>query len=120
MERIVSHCGIICSDCPTFNATKKNDDVERKRVADLWTKEYGRTFKIEDINCDGCLTKGTRVFTYCNICEIRNCGQKRNVRNCAYCKDYKCEKLAKLHSQAPKLEETLEEIRRYISRDNKH
>jgi len=115
MEKVVAYCGITCSDCPTFIATRKDDDVERKRVADLWTKEYGHEFKMGDINCDGCLTRGTRVFNYCNVCEIRKCGQQRNVRNCAYCDDYKCEKLSKLHEQAPKAKETLDGIRKSVS-----
>ena len=112
MEKVVAYCGITCSDCPTFIATRKNDNAERKRVADLWTKEYGREFKSEDINCNGCPTRGVQVFSYCNMCEIRKCGQERNVENCAYCTDYKCEKLSKLHEQAPKARETLDSIRK--------
>jgi len=111
MDGIVACCGITCSDCPAFNATRKDDDAERKKVADLWTKEYGRAFKIEDINCYGCLSRGPRVFNYCNMCEIRKCGRERNVSNCAYCDEYKCEKLAKLHEQAPKAKDTLDKIR---------
>ena len=120
MEKVIACCGITCSDCPTYSATKMNDDAERKRVAELWTKEYGHAFKPEDINCDGCLTRGTRVFNYCNICEIRKCGQEKNVKNCAYCDGYKCEKLSKLHAQAPKAKETLEEIRRSVNKKAKH
>lgn len=67
MDRIISYCGITCSDCPTYKATRMNDDAERKRVAELWTKQYGHPFKAEDINCDGCLTKGTRVFNYTRV-----------------------------------------------------
>jgi len=96
MDRIVAYCGIICSDCPTFKATKMDDDAERRRVAKLWTEQYGKGFKMEDIDCDGCLTRGRRVFSYCNICEIRKCGRERNVENCAYCEDYACDKLSKL------------------------
>lgn len=64
MEKIMAYCGITCSDCPTFMATKMNDDAERKRVAELGTKEYGHPFKtknspraIEDIVIE---TKGLR------------------------------------------------------------
>jgi hypothetical protein len=112
MERIIAYCGLNCSDCPTFKATKANDNAERKRVAELWTKEYGRPFKAEDINCNGCLSRGSRVFNYCNVCEIRKCGQQREVENCAYCNDYKCLTLSKMHEQAPKAKSNLEEIHR--------
>jgi hypothetical protein len=120
MEKVIAYCGIMCSDCPTYSATMMDDDAERKRVAELWTKEYGHAFKLEDINCDGCLARGTRVFNYCNICEIRKCGQEKNVKNCAYCDIYTCEKLSKLHAQAPKAKETLEEIRRSVNKKAKH
>ena len=119
MENIIAHCGIVRSDCPTFKATKMNSDVERKRVAELWTKQYGRPFKPEDINCDGCLTTGTRVFSYAGICEIRKCAQKRNLKNCAYCDDYKCEKISKLHEQAPKAKETLDTVRNNLKKNKK-
>ncbi len=111
MDRIVAYCGIICSDCPTFKATKMDDDAERGRVAKLWTKQYGKEFKMEDINCDGCLTRGQRVFSYCNICEIRKCGRERNVENCAYCEDYACEKLSKFFDESKPAKEVLDEIR---------
>jgi hypothetical protein len=116
MDKIIAYCGIICSDCPTFIATKMNNDAERKRVAELWTKEYGQAFKPEDINCDGCLTKGTPVINYTKICEIRKCGQQRNVKNCAYCDDYKCEKISKLHAQAPTAKEALDQTRRNLGK----
>jgi len=119
MEKMISFCGITCTECPTFIATKKNDDTERKKVAELWTKEYGRPFKIEDINCEGCLSNGNRVFAYCNICEIRKCGREKNLRNCAYCDEYKCERLTKLHEQAPKLKKTLDSVRKDLQRQKK-
>ena len=111
MDRIVAYCGIICSDCPTFKATKMDDDAERRRVAKLWTKQYGKEFKMEDINCDGCLTRGQRVFSYCNICEIRKCAREKNVENCAYCEDYACKKLSKLFDEFKPAKEVLDEIR---------
>jgi len=101
-------------------ATKANDDVERKRVAELWTTQYGHPFKLEDINCDGCLSRGKRVFGYTGICEIRKCAQGRSLKNCAYCDEYSCEKLSKLHAQAPQLKETLDKVRTSLDRDIKH
>lgn len=111
MGRIVAHCGIICSDCPTFIATKNDDDAERRRVAELWTKQYDKEYKKEDINCDGCLTVGPRIFDYCKVCEIRKCAGERNVENCAHCEDYACEKLSKLFNEYKPAKEVLDEIR---------
>jgi hypothetical protein len=34
MEQI-SFCGMACNECPAFSATQKNDDDERKKVAEI-------------------------------------------------------------------------------------
>jgi hypothetical protein len=112
MEKLIGRCGIICSDCPVFMATRMNDDAERRRVAEVFTKQYGREHKLEDINCDGCLSDGPRIFSYCNVCEIRKCGKKKGISNCASCVDYPCGNLSKLFAGYLKAKETLDEIRR--------
>lgn len=112
MEKIIGYCGIICSDCPVLIATRKNDDAERKRVAEIFTRQYGKEYKPEDINCDGCLRDSSRVFSYCNVCEIRKCGKEKNVVNCASCAGYPCERLSKLFAEYSKAKETLDEVRR--------
>ncbi len=112
MEKMVGCCGIICSDCPVLIATRKNDDAERQRVAEIFTKQYGKEYKPEDINCDGCLSDSQRIFSYCNACEIRKCAKEKNVANCGSCADYPCEKLSKLFAEYSKAKETLDEIRR--------
>jgi len=111
MKKIVAYCGIICSDCPTFKATQMDDNNERTRVAKLWTEQYGAEHKIEDINCDGCLSQGPRIYRYCTTCEIRKCGLERSVENCAYCEDYACDKLSKLFAEFKPAKEVLDGIR---------
>lgn len=114
MEKIIGYCGIICSECPVFIATQKNDDAERKHVAEIFTKQYGREYAPKDINCDGCLSQSGRIFSYCNICEIRKCGMIKNFVNCAHCAEYPCEKLSKLFAEYSKAKDTLDEIRSKI------
>ncbi len=115
MKKMVGYCGIICSDCPVLIATQKDDDEERKRVAEIFTRQYGKEYKPEDINCDGCISDGPRIFSYCNVCEIRKCGREKKVKNCAYCSEYPCEKLSGLFSKYSKAKETLDEIRRKLT-----
>jgi len=110
MERIVAYCGLICSDCGAFIATRGNDDEKRREVAEAWSKEYGGDFKPEDINCEGCLTRDGQVFSHCNVCEIRKCGIERGVENCALCVDFSCEKLSRFLQDVPKARKTLEDI----------
>jgi len=110
MEKMIAYCGITCTECKAFIATQENDDTKRREVAEAWSKAMGKEIKPEEINCEGCLTTNGRHINYCNICEIRKCGTKKGVENCAYCIDYKCEKLVKFLKQAPEAEKTLEEI----------
>lgn len=94
-----------------FLAAQKNDDLEREKVADLWSEQFESNIKTEDINCDGCLSADGKLFAHCNTCEIRKCGMERHVQNCAYCSDYFCEKLDKFVRQVTIAKTNLEKIR---------
>jgi len=116
MDKIIAFCGINCTDCDAFLATREDDDAGRRKVAVEWSKEFGHEIKPEEINCDGCLSIDGRHISYCGTCEIRKCGMEKGVENCAYCVDYKCEKLDKFHEQAPKAKERLEEVWQKVSK----
>jgi len=111
MDEIIGICGLVCTDCPAFKATQKDDDEERRRVAEMWTKEFGADIKPEDVNCDGCVIEDGRHFNYCSKCEIRECGGEKGVENCAHCVEYSCGKLGKFFQMAPQAKSKLEEIR---------
>ena len=112
MDKIIAYCGIVCTECPAFQATQKNDDTARKQVAEAWSKQYKMAVKPEDINCDGCIPEGKRHIGYYNICEIRKCAQDKAVLNCAYCDNYACTKLTKFFAMAPHAKASLEKIRK--------
>jgi len=114
MEKMTAFCGIVCTDCEAFIATREDNDAKRREIAKSWSKEFGHEIKPEEINCDGCLNVDERHISYCGTCEIRQCGIEKEVENCAYCIDYKCEKLDKFHEQASKAKKTLEEIRQKL------
>ena len=112
MEKIIGFCGLICSECPAYLATQKDDDNERRKVAEMWSKEFNTNMKPEDINCDGCLVTEGKLFSHCKVCEIRKCGLEKNLKNCAYCEDFACERLSKFFEMAPEAKTTLEKIRK--------
>ncbi|TKJ47939.1 hypothetical protein CEE34_01120 [Candidatus Aerophobetes bacterium Ae_b3a] len=112
MDKMIAFCGIVCTECEAFLATQKDDDNERRKVAELWCKEFKAEIKPEDINCDGCLSENGRLFDHCKVCEIRQCAQEKDIKNCAYCDDYACEKLNKFFDEASEAKITLEEIRK--------
>ena len=111
MEKMIGCCGIVCSECPGFLATQKDDDEERRKVAELWSKQYNSDIKPEDINCDGCFLESGRLINHGKVCEIRKCGQDKNLKNCADCDDYPCEKLNQFFEMAPDAKTNLEGIR---------
>ena len=115
MDKMVAFCGIVCTECLAFLATRKNDNAGRKKVAEMWFKQFNAKIQLEDINYDGCLSTGDKVFGYCKACEIRKCGLEKGVANCAYCEDYGCEKLNKFLGDVPAAKNTLEEIRKSIT-----
>ncbi len=114
MGEMIAFCGLDCNECPALIATQKDSDDERRRVAELWSKQFNANIKPEDINCDGCFSDTGRLFTHCDVCEIRKCGQGKGIKNCAYCDEYACEELNKFFSVAPKAKTNLEETRKVI------
>ena len=114
MDKMVAFCGITCTECPAFLATQKDDDNERKKVAELWSEQFNAEIKPEEVNCDGCLSDNGRLFGHCKVCEIRKCGQEEGIKNCAYCDDYACEKLNSFIDDVPEAKATLEEIRKNL------
>ena len=111
MEKMIAFCGLSCCGCPAFIATQKDDDEERKKVAEMWSEEFKTSLKPEDINCDGCVVDSERLFSHTRVCEIRKCGKEKKVKNCAYCDDYACDKLTKFFKMAPEAKTTLDGIR---------
>ena len=110
MAEMIAFCGGICTKCPAFLATRNDDNEERRKTAELWSKKYDADIKPEQINCDGCQSN-SGAFFYCNICEIRKCGREKGVKNCAYCDDFICEELGKFFAMAPEGKATLDRIR---------
>ena len=109
MEKMIAFCGLICTECPAFLATKDDDNDARRKTAEMWSSQYGLELKPEDINCDGCLSSG-RLWNHCNICEIRKCGQQKGLENCAHCDEYACEKLDNFFKVVPHSKTTLDKI----------
>lgn len=98
MSKMKAYCGLICSDCPTFLATKNDDNEARKKTAALYAELYGFNWKPEEINCDGCLTIGGRRTTYCQNCEIRQCCSKKGEKSCVHCSEHpRCKILKDFH-----------------------
>ena len=108
----VAACGLTCSECPAYIATRKNDDALRAETAKKWSEMFKADIKAADINCDGCTSNSPRLFNYCGVCVIRKCAGEKKVANCAYCPEYSCQKLDEFLAQVPEARKALEEIRK--------
>ena len=114
MEKMISYCGLNCTECPAFLATQNDDDDIRKKTAEQWSKQYNCEMKPEDINCDGCVSASDRHIGHWEECEMRKCGQEKNVKNCAYCDDFACEKLNEFFKAVPDAKTNLKEIKKSL------
>jgi hypothetical protein len=115
MEVMVSFCGIVCTQCPVYLATQADDDNARKEVAELWSKRFGFTMKPEDANCDGCHSKGGKLFGHCQTCNIRQCGMQRKLSTCAACPEYACKQLQDFHALVPYARKKLDKLRMQLN-----
>jgi hypothetical protein len=116
MGEMISYCGLICSTCPIYVATKTADVEEQTRirtgVAKTLEQAYGIYFEASDIaDCDGCRTPGGRLFSACNDCRIRNCAKQKIVENCAHCTDYICKELETFFQKDASAKERLDTLR---------
>ena len=111
MPAMIAVCGLDCSECGAYLATRDDDDEKRAETARKWSELYGVEMKPVDINCTGCVSEGGVHFQHCSVCEIRRCGLGRGVVNCAHCDDYACERLTEFFRMAPECKVSLDRIR---------
>ena len=111
MEKMIAYCGLDCTQCPTFTATRENDDAARETVAKQWSKMFQMNLTAKDINCDGCKSGTGRLFGHCLNCEIKKCAAAKELDNCASCEEYACENLEAFFAFAPHARKSLEKIR---------
>jgi hypothetical protein len=93
MTEMIARCGFKCHQCLAFRENNKNLS-DQIRVAKGWSEYFGLDVPPEKIQCNGCLSDdcGGTDFPDKN-CPIRPCVIKKNLENCASCKDYPCQKL---------------------------
>jgi hypothetical protein len=112
VDRMIAHCGMVCSDCEAYENRHTNDREAMERVAARWRVAFNRPdATADDVICDGCTAQG-RHWVRCAECPIRACAAERGVANCAYCDDYDtCEKLTELIASIPEAKAMLDAIR---------
>ena len=77
MSQLIAYCGLACSECPTFLASRADDDAARARTAAVYAEKFGFDLRPEEIDCDGCKSEGGTLMAYCGACAIRECCRSR-------------------------------------------
>jgi len=114
MEKMIAYCGLICTNCPAYIATQKNDLEALEKLASRWQEELNTSLTAEGCMCDGCLATTDRRIEYCSECKVRACAIEKEVENCAHCGEYVCRELEKWFGTVPEAKITLDRIRKNL------
>ena len=97
MAKMMSACGVLCSDCPAYQANQRGV-LHQQRTASGWLRIYGWNETAEDISCGGCLGPDEELFHGSRNCEARRCCLARGFHSCAECAESECRLLEKAQS----------------------
>jgi len=119
-NEMIAFCGLVCTTCPIHLATIETDEQKKmeikRNIIYILQQQYGQKRNIEEItDCDGCLTEGSRIYISCASCTIRECARHKALINCAYCKDYPCEKLNMVFAMEESARTRLNQIKKDIN-----
>ena len=93
----IAYCGLDCSSCDVYRATAYDDDDLRQEYASKVLEQFKIEVEPANVNCHGCRDARPKSG-YCAWCQVRSCAIDRGYENCAYCPDYACDKLDKVHA----------------------
>lgn len=96
MNDNVAYCGIICTECPLYIATQKNDFEMKKKIQSEYEELYHRPFDLEDIKCYGC--KSDKKFFLSNKCNITPCNKNKGIDTCSQCNNHPCKRIEKFYN----------------------
>lgn len=113
---MLAFCGLKCDTCPIFIATLEEDKTKqyemRKMIAENCFEIYRLSISPEQINdCDGCKLLTGRLFSGCQVCNIRKCAIEKRMEHCAFCDDFACSNLKEVFSREPEAKMRLDAIR---------
>lgn len=111
MQKMIAYCGLDCTECDAYIATKNEDEELKRTTAKRWSKEYGSDIRPEDVNCVGCMeVKGAHIIHW-DRCDILKCCKERDIENCGQCSEFPCEKINSYFEEGLPTKERLENIK---------
>ena len=108
MENMIAYCGLNCEKCDAYLATIHDDQALREKTAKLWAELNQAPILPEHINCEGCRVDGLKTVFCENLCDIRQCAQKKGMKTCGCCPEMEtCRLIGKMISDQPEVLENL-------------
>ncbi|MBI5528397.1 MAG: DUF3795 domain-containing protein [Deltaproteobacteria bacterium] len=105
--KMISRCGLVCTDCPAYKATKAKDEKLAAETAKLWSKLYHADVTVSDVWCNGCIGRGKKCAHYAE-CDIRKCAQRHRTINCGHCARYGCDTITGFFKMVPDAKKVLD------------
>ncbi|MFI4912850.1 MAG: DUF3795 domain-containing protein [Sedimentisphaeraceae bacterium JB056] len=109
-QRMIAYCGLDCSECEAYQATKKEDIEKLKAVAEKWSAQFRESIDPEQVLCDGCKGGGRRSVHCKNDCKVRYCCLKKAIDSCIECEEYPCSEEKSMLETAPEAKSNLENL----------
>jgi hypothetical protein len=97
MARMMSACGVRCSECPAYLGNVRGVGHQQRTEA-AWKRIYGLNESAENIACGGCLAPDDQVFHTCRAGKARLCCHSKNFNPCAECPVERCPDLENAQS----------------------
>lgn len=108
MNRQIAFCGLDCTKCDAYIATKNDDQSLRERTAKLWAELNHAPILPEHINCEGCRMDGGKTLFCSSLCEIRKCAVAKRMGTCGDCPERDaCLKVKAIWQNNPQAKENL-------------
>lgn len=99
METIIAACGLVCSRCDAYRATRDDDRDKLEMVAADWRQRYRcPEIAADNIRCNGCMTEGGPKCGHCETgCGVRRCAMDKKVSTCSQCDAFPCTVVSDLY-----------------------
>ena len=107
---MIAFCGIDCSKCKSYLATKSGKPEELEKVAEELAQIYNAEVKPEYVICDGCRVDKRHSYFCTNTCKMRKCCIEKNYDSCFECEEYPCTELKSELNNNPEARENLEKF----------
>ncbi|MGN1060518.1 MAG: DUF3795 domain-containing protein [Candidatus Coproplasma sp.] len=99
MDELIACCGLDCSACQAREATLKDDNQLRQKVAAKWSELNGVLITADMINCVGCRAEGVKTPFCQSLCQIRLCALGKGFATCGDCQNMDgCKIVSAVHS----------------------